>query len=78
MNLSFYTHFFLLLFHQTSIAVLTRFFMNLKDLKKDLAAKLFNVDFHNKFIKFWIILFFQLSLYIYIDIYASVRVCVCP
>ena len=36
------------------------FFMNLNVLKKVITTETFNVDFHNKFIKFWIILFFQL------------------
>ena len=34
--------------------------------KKVITIKKFHVDFHNKFIKFWIILFFQLSSYCWI------------
>ena len=35
----------------------------LKALKKVIITETFNVDFHNKFIKFWIILFFSTFLY---------------
>ena len=39
MNLSFYIHFFLQLFHQTSITILTTFFMNLKSWRSLLQPK---------------------------------------
>ena len=38
-------------------------FHDFKVLKKFIITKTFNVDFHNKFIKFWIILFFNFSSY---------------
>ena len=65
-------------------------FHEFKVLKKIIRAETFNVSFHNKFIKFWIILFFLLFfilldlislfyiyIYIYIYIYMCVCVCVC-
>ena len=44
-------------------------FLWIKVLKKVITPETFNVDFHNKFLKFWNILFFNLSSYIYIYIY---------
>ena len=45
-------------------------FHEFKVLKKVIVTETFNVDFRNKFIKFWSILFFQLFfIYIYIYIY---------
>ena len=51
--------------------------IDVKILKKVIITETFNVDFHNKFVKFWIICFstifhieaLSLSLYIYIYIY---------
>ena len=64
---------FLLLFHQTSIAILTIPFLNLKSF---VIVETFNVDFHNKFTYLWTVsLFF--FIYIYIYIYMCVCVCVC-
>ena len=59
-----YTLFFLQLFHQTSIAILQTLFHEVNVLKKVIITETFNVDFHNNFIKLWIILFFNFSSYI--------------
>ena len=65
-----------ILFHQISIAILTTF-QEFKVLRKVITVKTFNVDFHYKFSKFWIVLSTFL-IYIYIYIYIlCVCVCVC-
>ena len=40
-----------------------------KVLKKVILTETFNVNFHNKFIKFWVILLFNFSTYILVYIY---------
>ena len=42
-------------------------FHEFKVLQKVITTKMFNADFHNKFIKFWIILFFNFSSYVCIS-----------
>ena len=49
-------------------------FREFKVLKKVIIAETFNVDFHNKFIKFSLFCFFYFSLYIYIYIYVYIYV----
>ena len=59
MNLLFSYTFFLLLFHQTSIATLINTFHEFKVMKKVIKTETFNVNFHNIFIRFWIILVYS-------------------
>ena len=63
------------------------FFHEFKSPKKDIITETFNVDFHNKFIKFGLFFFstflhtvrfnFLLYFHIYMYIYVCVYVCVC-
>ena len=70
MNLSFFIHTF---FSPTISSNIHRNFNNtfheFKVLKKIVINETFNVDFHHKFIKIWIICFFFLLFLIYIYIY---------
>ena len=63
-----YTLSFLLLLYLTSIATL-KTFHEFKALKKIISTETFNVNFHNKSIKFALFCFFYFSLYIYIYTY---------
>ena len=74
MNLSFYT-----LFSPIILSNIHCYFNNsfheFKILKKIIITKMFNVDFHYKFIKFLIICFFNFLSHIYVCIHTQ-QVCV--
>ena len=59
--MNFYAH-FLLLFHQTSIAILATL-QEFKVLKKVIITETFNIEFHNIFIKIKLFCFFYFSSY---------------
>ena len=66
MNLPFYTHFFFShYFIKNTVKMMMHHFNNIfhefKFLKKVITTKTFNVDFHNNFIKSWIILLLLFS-----------------
>ena len=47
-------------------------------LKRVITTEILNIDFHNKFLKFWNILLLQhISIYIYIYIYIYICLCLC-